>query len=95
MKERGLEGMDDRNDLPEGASEGTQDPANEATSAAEAMARFFGSAAQVLEKYTHCGICGSLLHFTHLTDFSRNLTQESAKCPECGIQARRVLHKLQ
>jgi len=87
--------MDDRNELPEGTHDGTQDASDEATTASEAMAKFFGSVAQVVEKYTHCMICGSHLHFTHMTDFSRNLTQESAKCPECGVSARRVLHKLQ
>ena len=88
--------MDDRNEMPEGTGEETQgNPTNEATSASDLMAQFFGSAAQVMERYTHCGICGSHLHFTHMTDFSRNLTQESAKCPECGVGARRVLHKLQ
>lgn len=49
----------------------------------------------ILNRYTHCTICGANLHFTHFTDFSRNLTQEIAKCPECGVKARNVMHKLQ
>lgn len=56
---------------------------------------YFGSAQEVVNRYCHCVVCGGNLHFTHQTDFSRNLTQETAKCPECGIKARQVLHKLQ
>lgn len=61
----------------------------------EACPSYFGSAQDLVDRYTHCALCGSHLHFTHLTDFSRNLTQESAKCPECGFKARRVIHRLQ
>ncbi len=56
---------------------------------------FLGTAEQVLSRYSHCTLCGSNLHFTHLTDFSRNLTQEIATCPECGQKERRVTHRLQ
>jgi predicted RNA-binding Zn-ribbon protein involved in translation (DUF1610 family) len=56
---------------------------------------FFGNAKEVVAKYTHCVSCGSNLHFTHVTDFSRNLTQETARCPECGIQALQAMHRLQ
>lgn len=55
----------------------------------------FGSVKQVLDRYLHCAICGSNLHFTHLTDFTRNITEENSKCPECGVKAQRSLHKLQ
>lgn len=55
----------------------------------------FGSVQEVVSRYLHCAICGSNLHFTHITDFSRNVTEENAKCPECGIKAQRSLHKLQ
>ncbi len=55
----------------------------------------FGTAEEVIEKHTKCGLCGSHLHFSHVTDFSRNLTLETAKCPECGVKTRRVYHKLQ
>lgn len=61
----------------------------------ENLSQFFGTAKDVLSRYTHCALCGAHLHFTHITDFSRNLTQETARCPECGIRARRVTHKLQ
>jgi len=53
------------------------------------------SADEVLLKYTHCAHCQARLHFSYLTDFSRNLTQETARCPECQNQAHRVMHRLQ
>jgi hypothetical protein len=55
----------------------------------------FGSAREVMDRYTHCALCGANLHFNHITDFAKNLTQEIARCPECGIKAREVMHKLQ
>jgi len=59
------------------------------------MAQFFGNPKDVMDKYSHCTLCGANLHFSHVTDFYRNLTQETAKCPECGIKIRRVMHRLQ
>jgi DNA-directed RNA polymerase subunit RPC12/RpoP len=63
--------------------------------AEEGNTPLFGSAPEVVQRYTHCALCGANLHFTHLTDFSRNVTQETAKCPECGLKVRRVMHRLQ
>lgn len=57
--------------------------------------QFFGKTPDIVARYTHCGMCGANLHFTHITDFSKNLTQETARCPECGFKARRLIHKLQ
>ena len=59
------------------------------------LSQHFGSVKDIVSRYTHCTICGANLHFTHMTDFSRNLTQEIAKCPECGVKARNVMHRLQ
>ena len=53
------------------------------------------TAQQVLLKYTHCSQCRARLHFSYVTDFSRNLTQETARCPECHHQAHRMMHRLQ
>jgi len=61
----------------------------------EALAGMVGSTKEVLERYHHCPICGARLHFSHSTDFSRNLTHETCKCPECGVRVRQVLHRLQ
>ncbi len=77
--------MNERNDL-------TSKEVNPDT---DGLSPFFGTAREVLAKYTHCAICGAFLHFTHVTDFSRNLTQETAKCPECGVRARSLMHRLQ
>ena len=65
------------------------------TSMNEALPLFCGTAKDVLDRYTHCVLCGANLHFTHYTDFAKNLTQETSRCPECGIKLKRVLHRLQ
>jgi hypothetical protein len=54
-----------------------------------------GSSREILLQYTHCSACKARLHFTYVTDFSRNLTQESARCPECHLQSHKVMHRLQ
>ena len=84
--------MNDRNDTaPEASEENSAETGNEAGT----MSPLFGSVREILTRYTHCTICGGNLHFSHVTDFSRNLTQEIAKCPECGVRARNVMHRLQ
>jgi DNA-directed RNA polymerase subunit RPC12/RpoP len=59
------------------------------------LSQMFGTANEVMNKYNHCALCGANLHFTHVTDFSRNLTQETARCPECGTKSRQIMHRLQ
>lgn len=54
-----------------------------------------GKLDQVLHKYTHCSFCAGRLHFNYVSDFSRNTTHEKATCPECSLEARQVLHRLQ
>jgi len=54
-----------------------------------------GTVDEVVDRYTRCNICGSNLHFNYFTDFAKNMTQEVAKCPECGEKARNVIHRLQ
>ncbi len=61
----------------------------------EMLLQCFGSAAEVVARYSHCHFCGGNLHFVHYTDFTKNLTQEIARCPECALKARRMVHKLQ
>lgn len=56
---------------------------------------FFGTVKEVISSHNHCTFCGANLHFTHVTDFNRNLTQETARCPECGLKCREILHRLQ
>lgn len=81
--------MDDRIDDLNDAQTETESPEN------TEMSAFFGSGKAAVDRYTHCVLCGANLHFSHQTDFSRNLTQETAKCPECGIRVRSVMHRLQ
>ena len=54
-----------------------------------------GSVKQMVTRYTHCGICGGRMHFNYASDFSRNTTEERAVCPECGLDSRQSLHRLQ
>ncbi len=82
--------MDERDNVSE--ENGTM---VESISGTELLSKFFGTAREVVARYTHCGLCGANLHFTHVTDFSRNLTQETAKCPECGIKSQQSVHRLQ
>jgi len=77
--------MDERHEI---ATAETEIPVEEACS------QFCGTAKDVIERYTHCALCGANLHFMHVTNFSHNLTQESAKCIECGIKTRQVTHRL-
>ena len=80
----GAEELLSQDDLPYAGGRGGHQPAS-----------WLGTAREVIERYSHCVICGSNLHFTHITDFSRNITQELAKCPECGVRARKATHSLQ
>ena len=78
------------NERKDGITEETTSPAEE-----QSNAPFYGSAGEAMARYTHCEICGANLHFSHVTDFIRNLTQETARCPECGLKARKIVHRLQ
>ena len=60
-----------------------------------AIAPLVGKIDAVMNSYTHCNFCGGRLHFNHSSDFSLNTTHEKASCPECGLDARQVLHRLQ
>ena len=79
--------MDERNDLPETVENSENENSG--------LSSFYGNSKEVVARYTHCALCGANLHFTHVTDFSRNLTQETARCPECGVKARQAMHRLQ
>lgn len=68
---------------------------NERKDEKTSLSQSFGTAKEVMSRYNHCALCGANLHFTHITDFSRNLTQETARCPECGIKSREIMHRLQ
>jgi|GEM_PF-1045465 len=86
---------DDRNDFSAEESDSLSSESSTGDTAQASGAPFFGTAAEVVARYSHCALCGANLHFTHVTDFSKNLTHESAKCPECGVKAHRAIHRLQ
>jgi DNA-directed RNA polymerase subunit RPC12/RpoP len=54
-----------------------------------------GTAKELIARHSHCGVCGAHLHFRVMTDFSRNMTQEMAQCPECGLKVPTTVHGLQ
>ncbi len=57
---------------------------------------FFKTTQDMHAHYTHCPLCNAFLHFSHITDFSKNLTQETTRCPECILgKTQRFLHRLQ
>jgi transcription elongation factor Elf1 len=68
---------------------------DEITDTNSTLAQFCGTAKEVLDRYSHCVLCGANLHFSHVTDFAQNITHETAKCPECGIKVRHAMHRLQ
>jgi uncharacterized protein with PIN domain len=81
----GGKNMDERNNVQ----------VEEAIEEIDALSQFFGTVSDVVARYTHCPLCGSYLHFSHVTDFAKNVTHETARCPECAIQVRKLMHKLQ
>ena len=85
--------MEDRNDYLNESSDESNENENEASASTTKL--FLGSPRQALARYSQCHQCKARLHFTHITDFSRNLTEETARCPECGTQDRKVVHRLQ
>jgi len=78
--------MDERNALP---------PEENKIPLKEGFSPSTGTAKDVLARYSHCAICGANLHFTYVTNFATNLTEEMAKCLECNVKARHIVHRLQ
>ncbi|HTL11165.1 MAG TPA: hypothetical protein VL588_01675 [Bdellovibrionota bacterium] len=70
-------------------------PTPEPMDAKDLLADFFGTPKDVLAKYSLCPMCGSNMHFHYLTDFATNRTQETARCLECAMKIRRLVHVLQ
>jgi hypothetical protein len=88
--------MDERNDWgQDGADTNSEETSAARANGESAALPFYGKSTDLIHRYTHCHYCGSNLHFNHVTDFVRNLTQETARCPECGLQARQNTHRLQ
>jgi C4-type Zn-finger protein len=70
-------------------------PGFDVLDSSQVFEQWIGDAKDVMMRYQQCPICQSNLHFTHFTDFTKNMTQETARCPECSIRVRRLMHKLQ
>ena len=87
--------MNDRNGSNADAGKETEAKEMDSQTDSVDVNQFYGTVKDMVEKYSHCTLCGANLHFMHVTDFQRNLTQETARCPECGVKNRQVLHKLQ
>ena len=75
-------------------TERNQLPSAEPVEAKELFPQFYGEAKDVVARYTHCPICGSNMHFHYITDFTRNIAHETARCLECAIKIRKILHQL-
>ena len=60
----------------------------------EKFEEYFGDISQVRAIIDECGICGSKLIFSHLSDYKNLLIQETSHCPECGNKNQRKLHIL-
>ena len=58
----------------------------------EKFEEYFGDAKQVKKLMDDCKLCGAKLVHTHLSDYKNLLVQESARCPECGIGGRKLIH---
>ncbi len=59
------------------------------------IAPMIGSSKSVIQRYNHCEFCGGHMHFTYSTDYMKNTTHERSSCPECKLEAKQVLHRLQ
>jgi hypothetical protein len=58
----------------------------------EKFEEYYGDEKQVKKIINECKLCGSKLVHTHLSDYKNLIVQESARCPECGIGARKLIH---
>lgn len=58
----------------------------------EHFEEYYGDINQVKRIIDECRVCGSKLIHTHLSDYKYMVVQESARCPECGIGERKLIH---
>lgn len=50
---------------------------------------------EVLHTLTTCPLCGSMLHFSYLTDYVANDVKEKASCQTCQMKMRENSFTLQ
>ncbi|MBT3585255.1 MAG: hypothetical protein HN509_10120 [Halobacteriovoraceae bacterium] len=60
----------------------------------ERFEEYFGDIKQVKKLIDNCGVCGSKLILSHLSDYKNLFVQETARCPECGSNDRKMIHVL-
>jgi len=60
----------------------------------EKFETYFGNISQVRKQIDDCNICGGKLMFTHLADYKNLYVQETARCPECAGDNRKMIHIL-
>ncbi len=60
----------------------------------EHFEEYFGDTLQVQKIIDECKVCGSQMIFTHLADYTNLFIQETARCPDCGADHRKLIHVL-
>jgi DNA-directed RNA polymerase subunit RPC12/RpoP len=58
----------------------------------EKFEEYFGDIKQIQKQINNCTVCGSKLVITHLSDYKNLLMQESARCPDCGVNNKKTIH---
>lgn len=60
----------------------------------ELFEEYFGTAENVTKIINECSSCGSKLILSHMPDYKNLIVQETARCIECGVGNRKVIHIL-
>jgi phosphohistidine phosphatase SixA len=60
----------------------------------ERFEEYYGTIETVQKIITQCQSCGSKLVLSHLPDYKNLIVQETARCIECGVGNRKVIHIL-
>lgn len=60
----------------------------------ERYEEYFGTIENVSKIINDCKSCGSKLILSHMPDYKNLIVQETARCIECGIGNRKVIHIL-
>lgn len=68
--------------------------AQEADFKFERFEDYYGDIKQVKRIIDDCRICGSKLVLSHLSDYKNLIVHETARCPECGNNGRKLIHIL-
>lgn len=58
----------------------------------ENFVEYHGTIEDVEKKIEECEVCGSKLLLSHMPDYKNLLVQETARCMECGLGNRKIIH---